>query len=183
MSFRVETSRLVVRPWQAEDRARFPRLVTDPDMLRHVRPGRAWDSARIEAYFLRQSRHLAEHGCCVGAVVLKENAELIGMGGIQPLGASGEFELVWWIWKEYWGRGLATELARGLKDYAFSVLRLPRVAAVVDPPNLASMRVAEKLGMRCAGLRRAREFVREHPTDEPLYYYVLERPAPQSGPG
>ena len=49
--------------------------------------------------------------------------------------------------RSYWGRGYATEAAQAVRDYAFNRLRLPRLIAMIDPQNIASIRVAEKLGM------------------------------------
>ncbi|MDE2091063.1 MAG: GNAT family N-acetyltransferase, partial [Gammaproteobacteria bacterium] len=138
MSFRVETDRLLIRPWQPDERPVFERFVTDGEMIRYISHGRVWDKARVDAYFERQSRYLTEHGCCLGAAMLKENNEIIGSGGIQPLENAGVFEFGWSIWKDYWNQGLATEMALSLKEYAFKVLKLPLFVAIIDPPNRAS---------------------------------------------
>ena len=45
----------------------------------------------------------------------------------------------------YWNRGLGTEAVR---DYAFTVLRLPRLVSLIRQGNRASQRVAEKVAMR-----------------------------------
>lgn len=111
----------------------------------------------------------------MGATVLKASGVVIGVGGIQPLEQAGLFEIGWWIWKHYWNRGLATEMARGLVKYAFEVMRLPQVVAIVDPPNQASRRVAEKLGMTYQGVRNAHDLAERHP-DMEVAYYMLERP-------
>lgn len=50
----------------------------------------------------------------------------------------------------YWGQGLTTEAARAALWYGFDVLGFACVVADADPPNLASFRVIEKLGMRYA---------------------------------
>lgn len=175
MSFRIETPRLVVRPWEAGDRPAFERFVADAEMMRYISGGRAWDTARIDAWLARQARNLAQHDCCMGVAVLKQSGGTIGVGGIQPLEQAGVFELGWWIWRDYWNRGLATEMARGFVAYAFEVMNLPQVVAEIDPPNLASIRVAEKLGMRHEGIRNAHELAERNPDIE-VVYYVLEQP-------
>ena len=58
-----------------------------------------------------------------------------------------EVELGYRLARAYWGRGYATEAARAVLDYAFRVLGLARLIALIDPDNVASIRVAEKLGM------------------------------------
>lgn len=174
MGFRIQTPRLLIRPWEPTDRPVFERFVADTEMMRYISHGLVWDQARIDAYFQRQARNLAQRHCCVGAAVSRHNDEIIGMGGIQPLEQAGIFELAWWIWKDYWNRGLATEMAQASRDYAFNVLKLPQVVAIIDPPNLASIRVAEKLGMRHAGIRNAHELAERNPDIE-VVYYVLEQ--------
>jgi RimJ/RimL family protein N-acetyltransferase len=48
----------------------------------------------------------------------------------------------------YWNQGFATEAAAGVRDYAFGVLQLPQLISLIRVGNLASQRVAEKMGMR-----------------------------------
>ena len=174
MSFRIETERLLVRPWEAADRPAFERFASDAEMMRYISGGRGWDTARIDGWLARQARNLAQHGCCMGAAVLKQTGEIIGVGGIQPLEQAGVFEIGWWIWKDYWNRGLATEMARGFVRHAFNIMKLPQVVAEIDPPNRASIRVAEKLGMSYQGIRNAHELAERNP-DIQVDYYVLER--------
>jgi len=175
MAFRIETPRLLIRPWEAADRPVFTRFVRDPEMMRYISHGKAWDEARIDAYFERQRGYLEKHGCCVGAVTLKETGRVIGIAGIQPLD-NGDYEFAWWIWKDYWNRGLATEASEGLRDFAFRVMRLPRVVAIADVPNRASSRVMEKLGMQYQGVRNAHELATRHPEVD-VVLYSLENPA------
>lgn len=47
----------------------------------------------------------------------------------------------------FWGRGLATEMSRGLIEIAFTGLDLPYVLAVTALDHVKSRRVMEKLGM------------------------------------
>jgi RimJ/RimL family protein N-acetyltransferase len=176
MPFPIATERLLIRPWQTTDHATFAGFVADAEMMRYISHGRVWDAARIDAYFERQSAFLAAHGCCVGAVCLKPTGTVIGMGGIQPLEKAGLFELAWWIWKDYWKQGLASEMARGCADYAFNVMKLPRVVAVIDAPNTASIRVAEKLGMQCLGERDPHELTERYAPGRIMLYNLQAQP-------
>ncbi len=49
--------------------------------------------------------------------------------------------------KAYWGQGLATEAVQGILQYGFEQLKLSRMICLMDPENIASQRVAEKMGM------------------------------------
>lgn len=176
MPFRIDTPRTFVRPWEAADRPALTRFVNDEEMMRYISFGRVWDEARIDALFARQRGYLEQHGACVGAVVLKESGVVMGVAGIQPLDKAKVFEFAWWIWKDYWNRGLATEVAAALKRHAFEVMGLPGVVAVADVPNQASIRVMQKIGMRYEGVRNAHDLAERHPVVD-VAYYVLDNPA------
>src|SRR5690242_19691413 len=56
-------------------------------------------------------------------------------------------EIGWWLARQYWGRGLATEAARiALRD-AFERACLERIISIARPANTASTRIMEKLGL------------------------------------
>jgi RimJ/RimL family protein N-acetyltransferase len=55
-------------------------------------------------------------------------------------------EIGYWLGEDYWGRGIATEAARAVTDYAFATFDLCRIFAGVFEWNPASMRVLEKAG-------------------------------------
>jgi ribosomal-protein-alanine N-acetyltransferase len=68
-------------------------------------------------------------------------------------GSSRSAELGYWIDRGFAGRGIMpTALAMGV-DHCFQVLGLHRLEAGIRPENIASRRVAEKLGFRDEGTR------------------------------
>ncbi|MEE4330366.1 MAG: GNAT family N-acetyltransferase, partial [Wenzhouxiangella sp.] len=90
---------------------------------------------------------------------------------------NGEFELGWWIWKDYWGQGLAAEGTAPFIDHARDKMGLSRLVAVIDEDNTASRRVAEKLGMVFRGMKSARETMKIRP-DVPIAYYAMTLSGP-----
>lgn len=50
--------------------------------------------------------------------------------------------------KDVWGQGIATKSCKAVADYAFKVLKLKRLIAVIDTRNPASIRVVEKIGFQ-----------------------------------
>lgn len=50
--------------------------------------------------------------------------------------------------EEYWGKGIATEAAVAVRDYAFNVLEIPMLISIINHQNDASKRVAKKVGMK-----------------------------------
>ncbi len=85
------------------------------------------------------------------AVVERTQGKVIGYCGLfhfKDLGGQPEIEVGYRLERSHWGLGYATEAVRGVRDYAFSKLDITRLVALIDPQNGASIRVAEKAGMR-----------------------------------
>ena len=83
------------------------------------------------------------------ALILREENRLIGYCGFfrQIVDGVNEIEIGYRLHPDYWNRGLATEAARAVRDYAFEVMKLKRVISLIHPDNHASRRVTEKNGM------------------------------------
>ena len=145
----LETERLLLRRFTPEDAADNYRIYTDPENMRFM--GRRPDSVEFERYHLR--KHIADyydkHGFGLWAAVLKENDRLIGRCGLlyQQVEGTREVEVTYLIDRHYWGRGLATEAARETVKLGFERYKFPRIVALINPENVASVRVAEKIGM------------------------------------
>lgn len=146
----VETERLVLRLFTPDDAADNYRIYTDADNMKYM--GRLPDSVEFERYHIR--RHIADyydrHGFGLWAVVLKEENRLVGRCGFlyQPVEGGREIEVSYLIDKRHWGRGLATEAAGATVRLGFERYKFPRVVALINPENVASVRVAEKVGMK-----------------------------------
>ena len=84
------------------------------------------------------------------ATVHKPDQRLIGRCGLLAWDLEGqkEVEVGYLLAKPYWGRGLATEAARAIRDYGFDRLGVARLISLIRPENVASRRVAGKIGMR-----------------------------------
>jgi RimJ/RimL family protein N-acetyltransferase len=83
------------------------------------------------------------------AVIVREENKLIGYCGFfrQTVDNAEEIEIGYRLDSKYWGRGLATEAARAVRDHAFDDLKLDHVISLIHPDNVAWRRVAEKNGM------------------------------------
>ena len=81
---------------------------------------------------------------------------LAGGIGFEPSGGerTGTASFGYWLGTAYWGRGIATQAARMLADYALSLRTLRRLEALVFAQNLASARVLEKCGFVLEGTLR-----------------------------
>jgi [ribosomal protein S5]-alanine N-acetyltransferase len=83
------------------------------------------------------------------ATIHKETGKFIGRCGLLPWTIEGqdEVEIAYLLDKSFWGQGLATEAAQGILQYGFEYLQLSRLICLIDPENIASQRVAERIGM------------------------------------
>jgi RimJ/RimL family protein N-acetyltransferase len=142
---RLETDRLILREWRAEDFEPFARFSADPDFMRYLsgEPLSRADAWRNMATLLG---HWIIRGYGMWAVERKSDGAFIGRIGMNnPEGWPG-IEVGWSIGKEYWGLGYATEAARAAMNYAFLTQDLERVISIIHIENLPSQAVARRLG-------------------------------------
>ncbi len=83
--------------------------------------------------------------------------------------ASRRAEIGYALGRPYWGSGYMHEALQMLLRYAFETLNLNRLEADIDPRNLASASVLERLGFVKEGLLRERWIVNEEVSDTALY--------------
>ena len=87
------------------------------------------------------------------AIIHKDTHKFIGWCGLDHRDQTKANPVLFYVLKaSYWGRGLATEAARAVLDYAFSELGQARIDGGAALENMASKRVMEKIGMKCLGL-------------------------------
>jgi len=87
------------------------------------------------------------------AMIDKEAQAFVGWCGLDHRDRTRPAPVLFYLLKaSHWGKGLATEAARAVLDYAFGPLGLDRVDGGAAPENLASRRVMEKIGMSYVGL-------------------------------
>ncbi|MEJ7617762.1 MAG: GNAT family N-acetyltransferase [Pyrinomonadaceae bacterium] len=147
----LETDRLVMRMWRESDFERHAEICSDPLVMRFLGEGKSLN--RMEAW--RHMAMLVGHWHLRGyghwAIEEKASGSMIGrIGFYNPEGWPG-FELGWTLARESWGKGYATEGARRALDYAFDEMDRDHVISLIDPQNVASIKVAERLGEKAEG--------------------------------
>ncbi len=138
--------------------------------MRHVGDGMVLTRRRCAEWIEESLADYAARGYGAFAVHLDGEPALAGYGGIVTARRRADPELIYALRPELWGRGLASELVPALLDYGFGACALTRLVATIRPENHASIRVAEKAGMHCAGEELAVEGIL-------MLIYALERPA------
>jgi RimJ/RimL family protein N-acetyltransferase len=147
----ITTERLLLRPFEQDDLTSFHAIHSDEEVVRWLLN----DVRSLEETRAVLDRKLAAGGpegegdWLSAAVVLRESGELIGDISLHWTGeahAQGEIGFVFAT--AHHGKGYATEAARPILDFAFGGLLLHRVVGRLEPRNVGSGRVLEKLGMR-----------------------------------
>lgn len=151
----LETERLVLRQFELDDAPVVFAINSDPEVVRYAE-GVTPASLAESVSHLRNGplSDYVEYGYGRWALVLKHSNELIGFCGMKFLKELGLNEIGYRMARKHWGRGIATEAARATLDYARRNLGMDYVIALIMEENLASIRVAEKLGMTSGGLIR-----------------------------
>ena len=144
---RLETERLILRPMLESDFDALLLIFTDPNvMAAFYHP--LFTREQMGRWLKRNLDHQAEFGYGLFSVIHKETGELIGDCGLEQMEELGAAELGYDFRSDFWHQGYATEAAIAARDYAFDVLGLPQLISLIRVGNLASRRVAEKVGMK-----------------------------------
>ena len=141
----VETARLILRMFRPEDLDEFAALVADADVMRYVSHGAPVSREEADTALQSIILHWDNHGFGRWAVFDKETSKFAGYGGLRSL--MGTPEVVYHFARAYWGRGLATELARASLRFGFEEHNFDSIVAIAKPENAASIRVMEKAGL------------------------------------
>jgi RimJ/RimL family protein N-acetyltransferase len=149
---RIETERLLLRPFEGADSPVVQRELSRVEMARMLAVPHPYpeDGAATWIATARPGRDFA--------IVLRETGEMIGGITIEPSEQHSRAALGYWCAVGFWGQGYATEAVRGVIDYGFRVLALHRVHADCHGDNPASRRVLEKAGIKFEGRLRQHSF-------------------------
>jgi RimJ/RimL family protein N-acetyltransferase len=146
----LETQRLILRRQVLQDLDALWELYCDPEVTKHIPDApKSREEAREELeWFMNGHPRRPQLG--LWATILRENGRFIGRSGLLPLTIEGqdEVEVAYTIAREYWGRGLGTEVAAAILEYGFEHLGLSRLICLIEPENIASQKVAAKIGMK-----------------------------------
>ena len=147
----LETPRLTLRRWQEAHRAPFAEMNADPIVMHYFEAPmtREQSDEAIDRYLAAFDRE----GFSFFATTMRGTGEFIGTIGLQtmrdavPNLPQPGVEIGWRLTQSAQGKGLATEGARTIVDFAFNQLGLKEVVAITALLNQPSRRVMEKLGM------------------------------------
>jgi RimJ/RimL family protein N-acetyltransferase len=156
------TERLVLRAPRSEDAKAIATLVNDRRIAENtLRIPHPYGLADAESFIAAANTAGGEH-----TFLITRGADVLGACGIARRDGE-EPEIGYWLGVAFWGRGYATEAARGVIDHAFGDLGCDCLAGGARVSNPASRRVLEKCGFQWTGvgLYRIRALASSAPVD------------------
>lgn len=142
------SERAVLRPFDRADAHELLVLFRCSEVRRYLLDGAVVSEAWIHEEIAASERRFADSGTGLWSVRITEEDSIAGFVGFRPFFEPPQLQLLYGLAPGFTGRGLATEVAARVCVHAFEVLQLSRIAAAVDTPNHASIRVLRRLGMR-----------------------------------
>ena len=142
----IETARLRLRLFRANDLDNLAALLADPGVMRYVEDGKPKDRDVAEKALNSIIAHWQREGFGRWAVEEKASGQFIGFGGLRSL--FGTPEVVYHMAPAYWGKGYGSELCGAALGFGFNQRGFDRIVGIAKPDNAASIHVMEKLGMK-----------------------------------
>lgn len=145
----------MLREFSPGDAFHFYQLNADPEVLWYTgdRPFINLAEART---FLQNYDAYKKHGMGRWAVLNKADHVWLGWCGLKYHEDMDWVDLGFRFFRQYWGKGYATEAAGASIAYGFGALKLPEIVGRAQPGNRSSVRVLEKVGMQFAGVEKER---------------------------
>ncbi|MFN5382973.1 MAG: GNAT family N-acetyltransferase [Alphaproteobacteria bacterium] len=150
----IETKRLILRTWTAEDVKPFYKMNQDPKVTEFLLGPLTLEEC--ESFIQAQNEHFDQHNYTLFAAELKSSGEFIGFIGLKYRGLEfkTEFapttEIGWRLASQYWGKGYATEAAIAALQYGFEECGLDQIVSFTVPANVKSIAIMQRLGMQKA---------------------------------
>lgn len=146
-----ETPRLILRELTLADIDALATLYANPEVMRFIGRGGVLGRDDAARHIERQLDSYRKRGFGEWAAVLRQSGEMVGLCGLiiwPDIDGVEELEVAYLFDRTSWGRGLGTEGAAAIRDWAARELGRDRLVSCIYPENAASIRVAEKIGMR-----------------------------------
>jgi len=151
----LETERLSLRKLNLEDAGFIFELLNEPAFVRFIgdRGIKTLEDAR--AYLIRGPLASYERfGFGSWLVQLKASGKALGMCGLLKRETLADIDIGYAFLERFWLKGYAGEAAAAVKTYGMQVLGIKRLVGIVDPDNVGSIRVLEKIGLKYERLIR-----------------------------
>ncbi|WP_431227307.1 GNAT family N-acetyltransferase [Burkholderia contaminans] len=166
----LDTSRLVLRPLREADAHAFFEIWSDVEAMRYFSFSPMTHIEQADARVARNVQTSASGESLACVLELRKTGEALGECALFHANEQcRRAEIGFSLRRKYWRGGYMREAASAMIDHAFGALRLNRLEADIDPRNVASAGLLERLGFVREGLLRERWIVGDEVSDSALY--------------
>ncbi len=173
----ITTERLGLRNWNNSDLTEMTALNQDAQVMEFFPSTQNRD--KTQGFIGRMQKHFEAHGYCYFAADRLDTGEFIGFIGLctqSYLDDRPTFTDIGWRLKQAaWGKGFATEGAKGCLKFAFEELNLDKVYSVCSLINVKSEKVMQKIGMQ-KEMEFKHPVLGDYPALEVCAFYVIAQP-------
>lgn len=152
MPIHLETERLKLRPFYNTDAKRVQELAGDREVAKTTLGiPHPYTVENAEQWISNHSQNIEAGTIFPLAIVLTNSEVLLGTMTLRVDKQHNKGELAYWVGKDFWGKGYATEAASLIMKFGFYEIGLNRIWAMAMSSNPASTRVMQKVGMKKEG--------------------------------
>lgn len=141
----IETRRLVLRGPEAED---YPDFKATFSSYRSRFMGGPLNAYEAWMLYAAEIGHWQIRGYGMWMIHHRESGETLGMAGGWKPAKWPEAEIAWIIWPDKAGQGFALEATNAVRQYLYAQMGWDGAVSYLDPKNLDSIRLAERLGAK-----------------------------------
>lgn len=140
----LETERLNFRQWRLSDFEPVANFYSNPEGAQFVGGQKSSEESwRLIASYIG---HYELRGYSYVAIEEKATKKLVGTVGLWNSEPWPEMELGYWLLPEMHGKGFGQEAGNAVVEFAFNGLKVDTFVSYIDEKNLASIKLAERLG-------------------------------------
>ncbi|MBI2654033.1 GNAT family N-acetyltransferase [Candidatus Woesearchaeota archaeon] len=150
----IKSKRFILRHFKKEDEKYLTKYANDRLVSRYIstmpypytiKDAKKWINHCIAAYKKRKKKEMN--------FVIEINGHLAGAVGLSHIDKH-KAEIGYWLGRDFWNKGIATEAVKVITNFGFNKLKLKRIYAYIFKQNKGSVRVLEKNGYKFEGLLR-----------------------------
>jgi [ribosomal protein S5]-alanine N-acetyltransferase len=166
----IDTARLRLRPLRSDDASVFFAMWSDQEAVRYFSFAPMQNIEQAHARVAEKLQSASEGKSVIGVLESRDTGEVLGDCALfNGVSHSRRAEIGYCLARKHWGQGYMVEAADALLEHGFKQAGLNRIEADIDPRNLPSIRLVERLGFKREGYLRERWMIDGEITDTVLY--------------
>lgn len=151
----IQTERFILKEIEEKHRNNFISLFSDDDIMKYSGTEVYDPKKQVEFYLKKIKLMYKEKKGIRWAIINKESKAFIGDIGLYNIDFySNNTEIGYTIEKNFWRKGVASECIKAIENFAFEILNMNRIIAMIDSNNISSIKLSEKLGFNRDGILR-----------------------------